>query len=78
MVIHAVMGVCMIPCGEYWNEKRVGLWLEIWEILTFKKQTGGRRPYERKQGVVRGERGKQECVVKRHFKREEVGWSVRF
>ena len=43
MVIHAVMGVCMIPCGEYWNEKRVGLWLEIWEILTFKKQMGGKK-----------------------------------
>lgn len=40
MVIHAAMAVCMHPYREYWNEKRVGLWLETWKILRFKRQVG--------------------------------------
>ena len=39
VVIHAAMEVSMIPCGGYWNENRVSLYLEIWGI----RNRGGKK-----------------------------------
>ena len=53
VVLRAAVEVCMIPCGRYWNEKRVNLYLG----LGHKKQRGKADPMKESKEQLNGEEG---------------------
>lgn len=72
----------MISHREYWNEKRTGLWSEIWETVTLKKYTGEKDPQKESKEQLEGKGAAEICCQRskelRHGKVEGAGYSITY